>query len=87
MARLKGRTYQQAAPRPARERQAQVLAQLHQGLTDPVLIAKAIGVSKEAVIYHARSMASVELVHDGRNRRRTSLRLVAPATVTTEDAA
>ena len=76
MPRIKGRSYRQATPQRASDRQAQVREQLAAGVQNPAAIAKALGVSKEAVIYHARKMNDVELVHDAKDRRRTTLRLI-----------
>ena len=75
MARLKGRSYQQAAPQRTEARQAQIREQLVAGEQDPAAIAKAMGVSKEAVMYHARQMPDVAMWFDSSNRRRITLTL------------
>jgi DNA-binding NarL/FixJ family response regulator len=75
--RIKGRQYRQAAPQRASDRQTQVREHLAQGVSDPSVIGKALGVSREAVIYHAKNMADVALEYDRTNRRRVSLRLIA----------
>jgi hypothetical protein len=76
MPRLKGRTYRQASPQRAEERHAQIREQLRAGVQDPAAIAKAVQLSKEAVLYHARRMPDVRCAYDSANRRRITLHLL-----------
>jgi hypothetical protein len=61
MPRIPGRSVRQAAPLPAPERYAQIRAMMEAGTTNPADMARTLGCSKEAVLYHARRMPGVEL--------------------------
>lgn len=77
--RIKGRSVRQAKALPAPERYAQILGFVQAGTTHPAAIAKALGCSKEAVLYHARRMPGVALRRVrpvGRHRWHLELTLV-----------
>lgn len=77
--RIKGRSVPQAKALPAPERYAQIRRFVEAGTTHPAVIAKALGCSKEAVMYHARRMPGVELRRvrpAGRHRWHLELALI-----------
>lgn len=74
--------------KPADERRAEILEHVQRGVTEPAEIAKALGVKKEAVLYHARRMPEIELIatRTTRVRAHMQLALVTPHSPS-EDAA
>lgn len=64
----------------ADERRAEILEHVQRGVTKPAEIANALGLTKEAVLYHARRMPEIELVATRTTRWRAhkELALVTP---------
>lgn len=91
MARIKGKPFRRTKWQTGAERQAQIRTQLAAGEHDPATIARAIGLSKEAVMYHAAQMSDLERVRyqpgDRRWRFALFFRVATAAPVTGEVAA
>lgn len=62
MGRLKGQHFKRTKWLPGAVRYEQIRAQMRAGVQDPAAIARALSLSKEAVVYHAKCMPDVERV-------------------------
>ncbi len=68
--RVKGSTMRLVVTLTRAEREAQIVAQVEQGVQLPADIAKAMGCSQELVMFYARTMESIEVRREERAGKR-----------------